>query len=73
MAHYGIQAAVTAKTQSKRSPGVEKALLAWIFEVIGETVPENVSYEEVLKDGVVLVKLINKLKPGSIDKVSLKD
>lgn len=71
MAHYGIQAQVTAKTASKRSPSVEKALLAWIFEVIGEPVPENVAYEEVLKDGVVLVKLINKIKPGSIDKVIL--
>lgn len=32
MAHYGIQAQVAAKTASKRSPGVEKAILEWICE-----------------------------------------
>lgn len=69
MAHYGIQAAVAAKTASKRSPNVEQSLLAWIFEVVGEKVPEGVAYEEVLKDGVVLCKLMNKIKPGAIDKV----
>ena len=72
MAHYGIQAQVAAKTASKRSPGVEKALIEWIFEVIGEKAPEGVAYEEILKDGVVLCKLMNKVKPGSIDKVCLK-
>ncbi|KAH7642435.1 muscular protein 20-like protein [Dermatophagoides farinae] len=68
MAHYGIQAAVTAKTASKRSPNVEQALLTWVFENIDEKVPEGVSYEETLKDGVVLCKLMNKIKPGAIDK-----
>ncbi|KAH9424516.1 hypothetical protein DERP_004701 [Dermatophagoides pteronyssinus] len=68
MAHYGIQAAVTAKTASKRSPNVEQALLSWIFENIGEKVPEGIAYEEILKDGVVLCKLMNKIKPGAIDK-----
>ncbi|KAI7697845.1 Muscle-specific protein 20, partial [Sarcoptes scabiei] len=70
MAHYGIQAAVAAKTASKRSPNVEQSLLAWIFEVVGEKVPEGVAYEEVLKDGVVLCKLMNKIKPGAIDKAA---
>jgi len=68
MAHYGIQAQVAAKTASKRSTGIEKALLEWIFEVIGEKAPEGVTYEETLKDGVVLCKLMNKIKPGAIDK-----
>jgi hypothetical protein len=68
MAHYGIQAQVTAKTVAKRSPGLEKAVLAWIFEVIGEPVPE-VAYEDALRDGVALCKLINVVKPGSVAKV----
>jgi type I site-specific restriction endonuclease len=67
MAHYGIQAQVTAKTVAKRSPGLEKAVLAWIFEVIGEPVPE-VAYEDALRDGVALCKLINVVKPGSVAK-----
>jgi len=69
MAHYGIQAAVTAKTVSKRSPQVEKAVVDWIYEVIGETPPEG-SFEDILKDGVALCKLINKLKPGSVNKIA---
>ncbi len=69
MAHYGIQAHVAAKTASKRSPGLEKAVLEWVFSVIEEPLPEGAGYEETLKDGVVLCKLVNKVKPGAIDKV----
>ncbi|XP_054153366.1 muscle-specific protein 20-like [Oppia nitens] len=69
MAHYGIQAAVTAKTLSKRSPNTEKALIEWIYQSIGEPLPEG-TFEEVLRDGVALCKLINKLKPGSVDKIA---
>ena len=71
MAHYGLQAAVTAKTLSKRSPQVEKAVIDWVFAVIGEPAPESAAIEDCLKDGVALCKLINKLKPGSVNKVSL--
>lgn len=70
MAHYGIQAHVAAKTASKRSPGLEKAVLEWIFSVVEEPMPEGAVYEETLKDGVLLCKLVNKVKPGAIDKVS---
>ena len=70
MAHYGLQAAVTAKQVSKRSPNVEKAVVDWIFESIGEKAPEGAPIEEVLKDGVALCKLINKLKPGSVSKIA---
>lgn len=69
MAHYGLQAAVTAKTLSKRSPQVERAVLEWIYALIGEPVPEGVAIEDALKDGVALCKAINKLKPGSVNKV----
>jgi len=69
MAHYGIQAAVTAKTVSKRSPQVEKALIDWIYEVIGEAAPEG-TFEDTLRDGVALCKLINKLRTGSVDKIA---
>ncbi|CAG2122905.1 unnamed protein product, partial [Medioppia subpectinata] len=69
MAHYGIQAAVTAKTLSKRSPQVEKAVIDWVFQTIGEPAPEG-SFEDALRDGVALCKLINKLKPGAVDKIA---
>lgn len=69
MAHYGLQAQVTAKTVSKRSPQVEKAVVDWVFACIEEPAPEGASIEEALKDGVALCKLINKLNPGSVSKV----
>lgn len=40
----------------------------WIFAVIGEKVPAG-NYEDILKDGVVLCKLANKLTPGSVKKI----
>ena len=39
----------------KRDAAKEAALLKWVFAVIGETVP-NKSFEDTLKDGVVLCK-----------------
>lgn len=40
----------------------------WIFEVLGEKVPAG-QYEDILKDGIVLCKLINKMAPGSVKKI----
>lgn len=40
----------------------------WIFAVIGEKVPSG-NYEDILKDGVVLCKLANKMTPGSVKKI----
>jgi len=68
MAHYGISAAITAKTQSKRNTAVEKACVEWIYTSLEEAVPEG-SVEDILHDGVALCKLINKLQPGSVDKI----
>lgn len=42
--------------------------MEWIFNVLGEKVPAG-NYEDILKDGVVLCKLINKLAPGSVKKI----
>lgn len=71
MAHYGLSAAVTAKTLAKRDSSIEAAVLQWIHDVIGEgPVPEGAVYEEILKDGVLLCKLINKIAPGSVDKIN---
>lgn len=40
----------------------------WIFAVLGEKVPSG-NYEDILKDGVVLCKLANKMTPGSVKKI----
>lgn len=65
MAHYGLSAQVTAKTLAKREPAVERAVLQWVYDVLGEPVPEGVAYEDALKDGVALCKLMNKLNPSA--------
>lgn len=43
-------------------------MLVWIFAVLGEKVPAG-QYEDILKDGIVLCKLANKLTPGAIKKI----
>ena len=50
-----------------RQPEQEKEVLDWIEAVMGESLPKG-DFEEILKNGVVLCKLMNKISPGSIPK-----
>ena len=54
-----------------RKPEQEAEILQWIESVLGETLPKG-DYEDILKDGVVLCKLMNKISPGSITKFKEK-
>lgn len=40
------------------------------FQVIGERFP-SVPFEDALRDGIILCKLMNKLAPGIITKVNV--
>lgn len=51
-----------------RNKEQEQEVLEWISAVLGEKLPPG-AYEDVLKDGVVLCKLANKLVPGSVKKI----
>ncbi|UYV60742.1 hypothetical protein LAZ67_1002085 [Cordylochernes scorpioides] len=51
----------------KRDPQLEAECLAWIESVLGERLPAG-PYEEILRDGTVLCRLMNKLMPGCIPK-----
>lgn len=51
-----------------RNKEQEQEVLNWVFEVIGEPVPKG-DYEDILKNGVVLCHLINKIAPGSVKKI----
>ncbi|KAK4313926.1 hypothetical protein Pmani_014757 [Petrolisthes manimaculis] len=53
----------------KRDPQMEKEALEWIFQVVGEPVP-NDEFGNILKDGQVLCRLMNKLSPGAIAKIN---
>merc|ERR1711963_94189 len=54
-----------------RKPEQEKEVLDWIQAVLGEPVPDG-EFEEVLKNGVILCKLMNKISPGAVPKFKEK-
>lgn len=62
---------VNAAMAAKRDPALEKEAQDWIESIIGEKFPLS-SYEDSLKDGIVLCKLINKLAPKSVAKITTK-
>lgn len=43
--------------------------MAWISAILREPLPQG-NYEDILKDGVILCKLMEKLLPGSIAKIN---
>jgi hypothetical protein len=63
-----LDRAVKGKINFKRDPEQESAVRGWIEAVTGEKFPTD-DYEEALHDGILLCKLINKLKPGAVSKI----
>lgn len=55
----------------KRNKEVEAEVLDWISKVLGEPLPPG-EFENILKDGVILCNLMNKLAPGSVKKIATK-
>ena len=49
----------------------QKEVLDWIQEVLEEPLPSG-DFAEVLKDGVILCRLMNKIVPGAIKKFKQK-
>ncbi|KAF8570906.1 hypothetical protein P879_07641 [Paragonimus westermani] len=66
----GLSAQVKKKLEGKRDHDQEASALDWIEAVLGTKVDRSKAYEEVLKDGVILCKLINKIKPGSVKRIN---
>jgi transgelin len=54
----------------KRNAEQEQEAQEWIETVLGAKFPPGESYEDALKDGIILCKLMNKLKPGSVPKIN---
>uniref|UniRef100_A0A8D9ADW0 Transgelin n=1 Tax=Cacopsylla melanoneura TaxID=428564 RepID=A0A8D9ADW0_9HEMI len=54
----------------KRDPQEEREAQVWIEQIIGERFPPNVPYEDVLRDGIILCKLMNRLSPGCITRLN---
>ncbi|XP_069698236.1 myophilin [Periplaneta americana] len=54
-----------------RNKEQEAEILQWIETVTGEKLPPQ-PYEDVLRDGIILCNLINKIAPGSVKKIQTK-
>ncbi|PNF35287.1 Muscle-specific protein 20 [Cryptotermes secundus] len=65
-----LERQVRAKLAGKRDLEQEKEAQAWIETVLGEKFPPGEAFEDVLRDGQVLCKLMNKISPGSISKIN---
>jgi len=66
---FGLDKDVQDKMRAKFDPERQDACQAWIEEVTGEEMGED-SFQEWLKSGVVLCKLINKIKKKSVRKIN---
>lgn len=54
-----------------RNPEQEKEIMEWIEAVMETPLPEG-DFAEVLKNGVILCQLMNKIAPGSVKKLKEK-
>ncbi|XP_035224122.1 muscle-specific protein 20-like, partial [Stegodyphus dumicola] len=60
---------ISFQIAAKRDKQLEAEVLEWIQEILGEPLP-NGPYEEILRDGIILCKLMNQLSPGIIKKIN---
>ncbi|EGD73794.1 hypothetical protein PTSG_05487 [Salpingoeca rosetta] len=67
-AAYGDLAERMARLKSKYNPEVEKEVRAWIEKKTGEKVEGD--FQAALRDGVILCKLANAIKPGAVAKIN---
>lgn len=65
-----LERQVRAKLAGKRNADQEKEAQEWIETVLGEKFPAGELYEDVIRDGQVLCRLMNKISPGSVPKIN---
>jgi len=66
---YGLDADLKAKQEAKYDTGLEQQVTSWIQSVTGDSKGDQ-TVQEWLKDGKVLCKLANCIRPGIIPKVN---
>ncbi|KAF0979445.1 hypothetical protein FDP41_001788 [Naegleria fowleri] len=66
---YGMDLELAKKQASRHDPEKEAEVRSWIEAVTGEKFASK-DFQESLKDGILLCKLINKIKPGAIPKIN---
>lgn len=67
--NYGLDAELKRKQEAKYDPELEAQVVAWIETISGES-KGDASVEDWLKNGQVLCKLVNAIKPGAVKKVN---
>lgn len=60
------------KMAAKRDANLDGEAQEWIESVLEEKFPAGVAYDDAIKDGIILCKLMNKLSPGSVAKITTK-
>jgi len=65
-----LERQVRAKLAGKRDPAQEQEAQEWIQSVLGEKFPPSAAFEDVIQDGIILCRVMNKLKPGAIPKIN---
>ena len=68
---YGMDAEHALKQAAKYDYGRERDIVKWIEAVLGEKLPSK-DLHESLKSGIILCKLLNKIKPGMIKKYNTR-
>jgi len=63
---YGLDAETYQKMKSKFGPDMQQKAVEWIEELTGEQVGPD--FHSGLKNGVILCKLLNKIRPGTVPK-----
>ncbi|KAL7674827.1 hypothetical protein ACOME3_001102 [Neoechinorhynchus agilis] len=69
---YGMDIAIAKKMASKRDQRMEQQAQEWLEDILGEKFPTDILFEDALKNGVYLCRLMNILSPGSISKINSK-
>lgn len=60
---------ISFQIAGKRDPEQEKEAQEWIELMLGEKFPDT--FEASLRNGIILCKLMNKLRPGIIQKINI--
>jgi len=69
LAVASLQADIDTKEQFKYSTELEAIAQQWITDCLGDVFDSSKSFAENLKSGYILCSLMNKIKPGSIQKI----
>jgi len=65
---YGLDADLKKKMAAKLDPDKMAECQEWIESVVGEKFPSD--FQESLKSGVTLCKLLNKIKSGTVENIN---